>query len=160
MDEQSNAARAQILLANDAAARLEPSDAVLLELARQIYQARRDRSLLADWQDLFGEPAWDMLLCLLIASHDGRQVTAKQACAAAGVPTSTALRWLHTLGDRGIVDWETDAKDRRRHFVSISAKGLEELNRYLRFVADGHLAFIRVTPSAAQARTEKQSAPA
>jgi hypothetical protein len=160
MDEQTSVTRAQTLLADRSATRLEPSDPVLVELARQIYQARRDRYLLADWNDMFGEPAWDMLLWLFIAAYEGRRVTAKIACAAAGVPASTALRWLHTLGKRGIVDWKTDTNDRRRSFVRISPAGLAELNRYLRYVADGHLAFIRVTPGGAQARVPKQAAPA
>jgi DNA-binding MarR family transcriptional regulator len=160
MDEEANATRAQDLLIAESATRLEPSDAVLVELARQIYQARCDRNLLADWNDLFGEPAWDMLLYLLIAAHEDRRVTASSACAAARVPPSTALRWLHTIGKRGIVEWEVDRDDHRRNFVRISAAGLAELNRYLRHIADGHLAFVKVIPGGAQARTPKQVTPA
>jgi hypothetical protein len=180
MDENANLARARTLLftatqltalardieldveAHSPATRLEPSDAVLVELARQIYQARRDRAILPDWSDLFGEPAWDMLLYLLIAAHEQRQVTATNACAAAGAPTSTALRWLHTMQKREIIVWETDPGDQRRSFVRISAAAFADLNRYLRHIANGHSAFTLLTPDASslQDRNPKQAAPA
>jgi DNA-binding MarR family transcriptional regulator len=160
MNEQANIARAQTLLEDSAAARLEPSDPVLVELARQVYQARRDRSLLEGWDDLFGEPAWDMLLIMLIAAHENREVTATSACAAAGVPASTALRWLHRIEKRGIIVSKTDPHDHRRILVRISDTGLAQLNRYLRHIADGHLAFVRLTPDGAQAERPKHPAPA
>jgi DNA-binding MarR family transcriptional regulator len=143
-----NSARAQAAL--NAATRLEPNDAVLVELARQIYQARRERRLLTDWQDLFGEPAWDMLLDLYIAEHDGLRVTASNACAAADVPNSTALRWLHTLEQRGMIALDEDPADRRRSFVRLKPETMAQLNRYLRYTADGHLAFVKVTPAGAR----------
>jgi DNA-binding MarR family transcriptional regulator len=186
MDEKANLARARTLLftatqllalardieleaeAESSATRLEPSDAVLLELARQIYQARMDRTILPGWADLIGEPAWDMLLYLLIAEHEQRQVSASDACTASGAPNSTALRWLHTLEKRGIVVWESDPDDNRRSFVRISAAGFADLNRYLRHIANGHSAFTLLTPGADAERmprgahdgTAKQSAPA
>jgi hypothetical protein len=180
MDDKANLARARTLLftatqlralardieldaeTESTATRLEPSDAVLVELARQIYQARRDRTILPEWSDLIGEPAWDMLLYLQIAAHEQRQVTVTNACAAAGAPTSTALRWLHTLQKREIIVWETDPRDQRRSFVRISAAAFAELNRYLRHIANGHSAFTLLTPDAEnlQDRGPKQSAPA
>src|SRR5688572_17554761 len=109
--------------ADETVTKLEPNDAVLVELARQIYSARRKRSLLNDWSELFGEPAWDMLLDLFIAAHDNRDVSISSACHAAGVPETTALRWLHVLNEKGLLVRHADPEDHRRTFVRISSNG-------------------------------------
>src|SRR5688500_844664 len=83
--------------------KLEPNDSVLVELARQIYSARRKRSVLTEWDELFGEPAWDMLLDLFIAAHENRGVSVTSACLASSVPETTALRWLQLLENKGLV---------------------------------------------------------
>jgi hypothetical protein len=127
-------------------AQFEPSDGVLVELARQIYDARRKRSILHNWADLFGEPAWDILLDLFIAAHDGRHVSVTSACLASGAPPSTALRWLQLLEEKGLVVRENDLRDARRKHVRISAIGFSEFNRYLRCIADGHSAFVLLGP--------------
>ena len=127
--------------------KLEPSDTVLVELARQIYSARRKRSVLPEWEELFGEPAWDMLLDLFIAAHENRDVSISSACLSAGVPSTTALRWLHILEEKGIVLRHEDPHDHRRNFVRISTAGFAEFSRYLRHIADGHSAFILLKPS-------------
>jgi DNA-binding MarR family transcriptional regulator len=126
---------------------LEPSDAVIVELARQIYHARQQRSQIESCADLFGEPAWDMLLELFIATHEQRDVPVTRACLASGVPNSTALRVLAVLQERGIVVKQADPHDRRRAFVRLSPTGLAEFNGYFRAIADAHAAFVTLRPS-------------
>ena len=129
-----------------APARLEPNDSVLVELARQIYRARRERTLLREWADLFGEPAWDIVIDLYIAAHENRDVSVSSACIGAAVPSTTALRWLRVLEDRGIAVRDEDPVDHRRTFVRLSAAAFAELNRYFRHIADGHAAFVMLSP--------------
>jgi DNA-binding MarR family transcriptional regulator len=130
-----------------AARRFEPSDAVIVELARQIYHARKQRPRIMSCADLFGEPAWDMLLELFIAAHERRDVTVTAACRASRVPISTAKRTLDVLQRREIVLKHGDAQDRRRVFVRLSPRGLAEFNRYFRSIADSHTAFVALRPS-------------
>lgn len=128
-------------------AHFEPNDAMIVELARQIYHARRRRSVIESCRGLFGEPAWDILLELFIAARENRDVSVSGACSASGVPTSTALRSIAVLQERGLIMRDHDPQDGRRSFVRISSAGLAELNRYFRMIADAHKAFAGLRPS-------------
>jgi len=77
----------------------------------------RERFLSAD---LFADPAWDMLLDLTAARLEGRQVSVSSLCIAAAVPTTTALRWIKLLIDRGMVDRMSDPSDARRAFIALA----------------------------------------
>ena len=48
-------------------------------------------------EDLFADPAWDMLLDLLQAEIAQLRVPVSSLCIAAAVPATTALRWLKTM---------------------------------------------------------------
>ncbi len=64
-------------------------------LAREIYKARRLRD--AVLPRLFGEPAWDILLDLFASEAEHIDVSVSSACLAAGVPATTAHRYLIEL---------------------------------------------------------------
>jgi DNA-binding MarR family transcriptional regulator len=63
---------------------------------------RRAREALFD-RGLFGDGAWDILLALVIAKVDQRQTTMRDACVAACVPTTTAVRCVGRLVAKGYV---------------------------------------------------------
>lgn len=77
--------------------------------------------MFGDRADIFGEPAWDMLLDLYIALHEGKHVTVSNACASSGAATTTGLRWVATLAERGLVERIPDPNDGRRFFVQLTA---------------------------------------
>ncbi len=77
----------------------------------------RERFLPAD---LFADPAWDMLLDLAAARKEGTRVSVSSLCIAGNVPTTTALRWIKTLIDRGLVARTADPDDARRSFIDLS----------------------------------------
>lgn len=95
---------------------------VLVEMAKAIYRARESRHRHFP-RDLFGEPAWDILLDLYIAKSRGEMVTVSGACIASQIPPTTALRWIKTLEKDGWIVREDDQIDRRRSFVRLSSKG-------------------------------------
>jgi hypothetical protein len=86
---------------------------------RDILKARRlrDRHLPAD---LFADPAWDMLLDLMIAHETGKRVDISSLCIAACVPQTTGLRWIRDMTDRGILVRQQDTVDGRRAFIGLS----------------------------------------
>lgn len=80
--------------------------------------------------DLFADPAWDILLDLTAARLEGASVPISSLCIAAGVPTTTALRWIATLVDLGLLVRRSDPDDRRRVFVELMPAGWEAMSRY------------------------------
>ena len=101
-----------------------------LPIARRLIEERRLRDrFLPD--ELFHEPAWDMLLALYVAQHEGRVLNVKTLVAAAGAPVTTSQRWIDQLGKLGLVERVVDPADRRRLEVSLSESGLQALEEYL-----------------------------
>lgn len=86
---------------------------IWVELARQTYEDRRRRSKIFQADDLFGEPAWDILLDLFIAAKERRSVSVTSACIGSAVPSTTALRWITILEKHGLLVREADPGDAR-----------------------------------------------
>nr|WP_294811383.1 hypothetical protein [uncultured Sphingomonas sp.] len=96
---------------------------------RAVIRARRMRAqFFAD--ELFADPAWDMLLDLFAAGLERRQVSVSSLCIAAAVPPTTALRWIGTLHDAGLFERQADPTDRRRAYIGLSSKGIEGMRSY------------------------------
>jgi DNA-binding MarR family transcriptional regulator len=103
----------------------------LYEVALAMQAIRRRRDALFG-RDLFGEPAWDILLDLYVAEQSGRALALSTVGALAGVPQTTAFRWMTQLADRGYIYRRADPHDARRGYIHLSAMGealLEELLR-------------------------------
>ncbi|TCM15364.1 response regulator receiver domain-containing protein [Novosphingobium sp. PhB165] len=81
--------------------------------------------------ELFGDPAWEMLLDLLLAKIEGRLVAVSSACIASGAPMSTALRLVRRLVAEGVLFRLPDEHDRRRHFLAINPKLEQPMIGYL-----------------------------
>jgi DNA-binding MarR family transcriptional regulator len=86
---------------------------------RQMLKERRERDNVFG-ADLFGEPAWDMLLDLFVAAEERKMVSVSSLCIAASVPSTTALRWIGNLTARGIIHRTADPTDRRRIFLELA----------------------------------------
>lgn len=82
-------------------------------------KARRLRDRFFD-SSLFADPAWDILLDLAAARLEGRAVSVSSLCIAAAVPTTTGLRWIKALVDRGMLERQSDREDARRAFISLA----------------------------------------
>lgn len=101
-----------------------------LALARKAYALRRKRASLFGNPDLFGEPAWDILLDLYIAAGEGKPVSVSSACIGSAAPATTGLRWLGVLADEGLVVRENDAEDHRRVLVRLTHSGQAAMDRF------------------------------
>jgi DNA-binding MarR family transcriptional regulator len=102
---------------------------VSADVVRQVIRARRLRSRFFE-EDLFADPAWDMLLDLLQAEIAQLRVPVSSLCIAAAVPATTALRWLKTMTDKGIFTRRADPHDGRRVFVELSREASVAMRRY------------------------------
>jgi len=102
----------------------------LLAIAERYYQARRAR----DGQfpkDIFGEPAWDILLDLFINTRRGRMVSTTSLCIASSAPATTALRHIAILEKRGLVRRRRARHDGRVHYVEMTETSREAMESYL-----------------------------
>jgi DNA-binding MarR family transcriptional regulator len=80
---------------------------------------------------LFSDPAWSILLDAYASDLDGRRISVSDVCIASAVPHTTALRWLKALEDQGLMKRENDPRDRRRAFVTLTAKAQTVLERLI-----------------------------
>lgn len=103
---------------------------IWVELARQTYEDRRRRTKIFRSEELFGEPAWDILLDLFIAAKERRRVSVTSACIGSAVPSTTALRWITILEKQGLLMREADPGDARRVYVKLSARGYAAMLEY------------------------------
>nr|NUR38176.1 winged helix-turn-helix transcriptional regulator [Sphingomonas sp.] len=100
-----------------------------VETVRNVIRARRLRSRYFP-EDLFADPAWDMLLDLLQAEIAQLRVPVSSLCIAAAVPATTALRWLKTMVAKGVFIRRADPHDGRRVFVELAPEASQALRRY------------------------------
>ncbi|MFZ4690268.1 MAG: winged helix DNA-binding protein [Polymorphobacter sp.] len=105
-----------------------PVDAALV---RRLLRVRRDRDRYFP-ADIFADPAWDMLLDLIAAQLEGRQLPVSSLCIAADVPTTTALRWVRSLTEAGIFERSVDPADARRSHVRLSDTAATAMLAWLR----------------------------
>jgi hypothetical protein len=99
------------------------------ETVRAVIRARRLRARYFP-EELFADPAWDMLLDLLQAEIAHLRVPVSSLCIAAAVPATTALRWLKTLVQEGLFVRRADPHDGRRVFVELAPDTSSALRRY------------------------------
>ena len=84
----------------EAAASAATRRQVSAETVRSVIRARRLRARYFP-EELFADPAWDMLLDLFQAEIAQLRVPVSSLCIAAAVPATTALRWLKTMVSEG-----------------------------------------------------------
>lgn len=100
-------------------------------LVRRLLRVRRERDRFFP-AELFADPAWDMLLDLTAARLEGKTVPVSSLCIAAAVPTTTALRWVRSLTQAGLLERRVDPTDGRRTYVSLSSNAAAAMFAYLR----------------------------
>jgi len=127
-----------------ARAKAEPNPAAELpplsvETVRNVIRARRLRARYFP-EDLFADPAWDMLLDLLQAEIAQLRVPVSSLCIAAAVPATTALRWLKALVSQQLFIRRADPHDGRRVFVELAPEASHALRCY--FAEVGQIAVI------------------
>ena len=110
------------------------STATPLNRARALIEQRRLRRRFLP-EELFHEPAWDMLLALYVASHDHRVMNVKTLVSSADAPVTTSQRWIEHLAKLGLVRRMVDPIDRRRIEVSLSNDGRRAIEAYLAAIA-------------------------
>lgn len=99
-----------------------PAAPVDPQAIRRLLRARRlrDRHFATG---LFEDPAWDMLLDLYAAHHEGTKVSVSSLCIAAAVAPTTALRWIGRMVEAGLFVRQPDPADGRRALIALTDRG-------------------------------------
>lgn len=91
--------------------------------AMTVYAERRRRALhFSSYGDLFGEPAWDILLRLFIACRTEGVGLTDLACEI-GFPLSSMSRWATRLEAHDLIRRIADDRDSRRIHLSLTTAG-------------------------------------
>lgn len=109
------------------------------QLSKNLYQVRRSRDRIFDENEIFADPAWDILLDLTDAERTNRSVSVTSACIAACVPPTTGLRWVSLLEAREYVERVPDGLDGRRRFLKLTTKARRLMKRFYVDLAQRHL---------------------
>jgi DNA-binding MarR family transcriptional regulator len=104
--------------------------------AKQLLTERRNRSDVLG-NDLLGEPAWDIVLDLMVARELGTRISVSSLCIAASVPPTTAFRCIDNMVQQGLLWRQDDDEDKRRVFIGLSDKTRRALMDYLAKTAAG-----------------------
>lgn len=105
----------------------------LFVLAQRIHQRRRDRQQHFS-SELFGEPAWDMLLAAYWLPKTGVELNVLGLCNEAGASKTTAWRALERLIRLGLIETR-NGKDRRSTRVMLTSEARDKIEDYLRGIA-------------------------
>ncbi len=107
-----------------------PVSAISADVVKQIIKLRRMRENYFE-NSLFADPAWDILLDLMVARLSGQTVSVSSLCIAAAVPPTTALRWITSMTKNDMLVRQSDPLDARRVFIDLSDETFEKLETYL-----------------------------
>ena len=99
-------------------------------LVKKLIRAEHSRSRVIGGK-LLGDPAWNILLDLLLATLERRKVAVSSACIVAGVAPTTALRLVNRMVDDGVLLRMPDENDGRRDFLKIRPDVQAALISYL-----------------------------
>lgn len=116
--------------AREIATRPKMGEMSFRDLARSVYQARRLRDEIFSCSEIFGEPAWDMLLDIATAESENSRLSVTAVCIGSCVAPTTALRYVKALEGRDLIHREEDLLDGRRQYIRLTPKGDRLLRCY------------------------------
>ena len=108
----------------------QPNDDPVIAAARHYRRARMRRPSLFGNGDS-SDPAWDILIDLYVAAHDGRDVSVSSAAIASLVAPTSGLRWIDRIAQAGLTYRERDPSDKRRIHLRLTDRGAEVTRRGL-----------------------------
>lgn len=99
-------------------ARIDHGD-IALANARAAMRRRLLRQQLIGAPELFGDPAWEMLIDLFVHECERKRLSISALCVTSSIPMSSALRLAQRLCDAGITRRVPDPIDGRRTFIRL-----------------------------------------
>ena len=101
----------------------------------ELYRERRRRERIFSL-NLFGEPAWDILLDLFSAHLQDKQISVTSVCIAANVAPTTALRWISELQEKLLIERFDSDTDRRVKWVRLTPSASKLMFEYFKIIEE------------------------
>ena len=98
--------------------------------AERLYAERRRRDAHFP-PDLFGEPAWDLLLAMFTARERGQAMILCRAYKAAGVTDTTGRRLLDRMESEGLITRRRAPRSRKMRIVELTDRSVALLVDFL-----------------------------
>jgi DNA-binding MarR family transcriptional regulator len=98
------------------------SDAAAVQFARSLRRKIID-------ENIFSEPAWEILLALYVADNQ-RRLNTTRVTELSGIAMTTTLRWLEFLGQAQLIHRRESTQDQRIVFVELSSRGRRLMDEY------------------------------
>lgn len=117
-------------LRSPARSRPESDNSVALANAERLNHRRLLRQQLIGAPELFGDPAWEMLVDLFIHDCKGKELSITSLCVAVHIPMSSGLRLVQKLCDAGILRRIPDRIDGRRSIIKLEPAIAHRLRAY------------------------------
>lgn len=113
-----------------AADRGGPPPDIACDRARRTIRRRLLRRQLIGSEELFGEPAWEIMLDVFVHECDSKPLAITSTCATAGIPMSSGLRLIQKLCEADILRRIPDPFDGRRFFVRLQPAARDRMRAY------------------------------
>lgn len=107
----------------------------ITHIARRLFEERQLRNQHLPLSDMFGEPAWDVLLFIFVSQAKGKGAKVDGLAIASRMPVTEALRWLERLEKREMVFAFRDEENSGEVFLRLTAKGHSAMSQYLHQIA-------------------------
>ena len=106
------------------------------DVVAQIIRARRLRGDIFR-QELFSDPAWDILLALFQARLRQQGTSISELAGSVAISSTTLDRWLDALNADGLVVQAPDPSDPSQTLVELSARGSGAMERWIEQCLEG-----------------------
>ncbi|WP_447766144.1 JAB domain-containing protein [Sphingopyxis panaciterrae] len=134
--DRSPSASASFTLRSPSSRSPEDKTGDVLENAETLVHRRLLRQQLIGSPELFGDPAWEMLVDLFIHECKGKDLSITSLCVAVSIPMSSALRLAQKLCDAGILRRVPDPIDGRRSIIKLEPAIAHRLRAYFEAGSD------------------------
>lgn len=136
--EHASSARASLPPSTLCGARIRDTEALkpaLVWEAQKLIKARSSRAKYFP-AELFGEPAWNILLDLYVCKARGQRITITSSCIASGVPPTTAIRYINLLVSMGLLTKSVSTADLRATYLELTGEAENLMDKFLRAQLD------------------------
>ena len=136
MSDRETRGHSKITLASPAFAELEGAHPELTPAQREALRADAAAVQLARSlrrkvfeENIFGEPAWEILLALYVNDLH-RRLNTSRLTELSGVAMTTVLRWLDVLEDAQLILRRENSRDQRIVVIELSRRGRSMMDEY------------------------------